>query len=257
MSIAVTTREQWGCPPTPVRYDVDPRGMTIHYPGPGRFRFADHKGCMAQVKAWDAQHRASGSIMLEYGGIVCQHGHYLEGRGRWGRLVARPGSNGTAAANSVRLSVQLMVGTLDSPPTDQELRWLAEVVAQARAQGCGLVVDGHRDWYATACPGDPLYRALPTIARYASTAPIPAPPTDPGGDDLDATQDLRLAQAWDSVTPGVEGQKTAGALYTLVADLSVKMDALADLSVKVDALTAKVDALTAPTQPPVEPPPFG
>lgn len=244
MTLLLSTRADWGWDPTtPVRRDVNPLGVTWHYPGPGRFRFTQHADCLRQVRTWDAQHRARGSNGLEYCWVVCQHGRFIEARSTWDRMIARPGSNGTTAANSVRVTGQFMAGTLDHPPTDVELGWMGEATAHARSQGAGLIVDGHRDHYATACPGDPIYLSLPIIARHAAATP---PPTQGGDDDLDATQDLRLAQAWDSVTPGVEGQKTAGALYTLVADLTVK----------VDALTAKVDALTTPTVPPVEPPPF-
>lgn len=174
MALKVSTREDWGCPPTTVRYDVSPQGMTLHWPGPGRFRFANHADCLRQVRAWDAMHRAKGSIMLEYNGLVCQHGYYIEGRARWGRLIARPGSNGTAYANSVRLSLQFMAGTFDAPPSELEQSWMGEVIARARAQGAGSIIDNHQAWYATDCAGNAIRAAIPNIARYASGTVAPS-----------------------------------------------------------------------------------
>ena len=251
MTLLISTRADWGWDPaTPVRRDVTPLGVTWHYPGPGRFRFATHDGCLAQVRAWDKQHRARGSNGLEYCWLVCQHGYFIEARSTWDRMIARPGSNGTAAANSIRVTGQFMAGTLDAPPSDQELRWMGEATARARSQSAGYIVDGHRDHYATACPGDAIYRALPTISRYASAPPAPVEPT-PGG-ELDATERLRLDQAWDSVTPGKEGEKAAGALFTAVLDLAGKIDAQATA---LADLAGKIDALSVPPAP-VEPPPF-
>lgn len=175
----IVTRAEWGwIPGTPVRTDVNPLGVTWHYPGPGRFRFDDHARCIEQVRAWDRMHRARGSNGLEYCGVGCQHRYFFEARSTWDRMIARPGSNGTAAANSIRVAYQFMAGTLDAPPNDTEVGWMAEVTARARSQGAGSIVDGHRDHYATACPGDALYRRLPDIRRIADEGPDDMPLTD-------------------------------------------------------------------------------
>ena len=178
MTVKLSTRADWRCPggydrPIPHRL-----GWSIHYPGPGRFRFSSHDQCLSQVRSWDQMHRNRGSAMLEYGGLVCQHGYYIEGRGTWGDLMQQPGSNGTAHANQRYPSLQLMMGTDDAPPTDQEYRWAAEVVARGFAQGLAEKVIGHRDTYATACPGDPIYNNLSTIKRYALDDTPPPPPKD-------------------------------------------------------------------------------
>ena len=177
--VKVSTRSDWGCPGGYHRPIPSPTGWSIHYPGPGRFRFDGHQGCLNQVKAWDTMHRNRGSAMLEYGGLVCQHGYYIEGRGTWGDLMQQPGSNGTGSANRKYPSLQMMMGTDDRPPTDLEYRWAGEVVGRGFAQGLPRVVIGHRDTYATACPGNPIYGNLDKIKAYA----LAGPGTDPGDDD--------------------------------------------------------------------------
>ena len=193
----VTWRAEWGWDPsTPVRRDVDPRGVTWHYPGPGRFRFATHAECLRQVKSWDGQHRARGSNGLEYCWVVCQHGYFIEARSTWAQMIARPGSNGTTAANSVRVTGQFMAGTFDAPPSDQEYRWMGEATAHARSQGAGTIVDGHRDHYATACPGDALYANLGRIAAYAAS------PTVEDEDDMTPEESQKLNSIFDAIFAG-------------------------------------------------------
>jgi hypothetical protein len=161
------TWREWGTTGA-VLEPVTPEGVAIHYPGPGSFVFASHDQCRRQARAWDVQHRQRGSRMLEYGALLCHHLIVIEGRNRRGTMLRRVGSNGTTDANLRALSIQLMRGTDDPNPTDDELAALGEWVALARDEGCGPDVTGHRDWYATACPGEPLYRALPTIRKYAN-----------------------------------------------------------------------------------------
>ena len=185
MTLKISSRADWGMPPTTFRYDMnrpDP-GIAIHYPGPGRFRYSSHQACLDQVRAWDQQHRNRGSLALEYGAVICQHGYLIEARSTWQRMQARPGSNGSAYANGEAISIQFMAGTDDPPPSDQEYQWMGEAVARAVSQGCRLSVTGHRDWYATACPGDPIYNNLGTIKRYAQGGTPPPTPT-PEDDDM-------------------------------------------------------------------------
>lgn len=216
----VSTRADWNCPPASVQPLPYPSGVSIHYPGPGRFRFDSHSRCLTQVRSWDAMHRARGSRMLEYGGLVCQHGYYIEGRGTWGNLKIRPGSNGTSYANERYASVQFMMGTLDAPPSDAEYRWMGEVVARAVSQGIPLRVIGHRDTYSTACPGDPIYNNLGKIRNYAANPGTPPPIEE---DDMTPEQDAILRElrqtltvVYDTLTPGQEGVKFDGEVYRQV-----------------------------------------
>lgn len=170
MTLKRETRAQWGArPPKNRRYDVTPKGVAVHYPGsPGSMRGQTHEQCRALLRGWQTMHMNRGSNDLEYGSLICQHGVWMEARTEFrGDLWrVRVGSNGTAAANTTHTSVQLMIGTADRI-TDQEKRWLAEAIAELRRHGWGPDVKGHRDFYATACPGDSIYRALPDISAMA------------------------------------------------------------------------------------------
>lgn len=162
------TRQQWGAAPARgVRTDVTPRGVSLHWPGPGSFAGQSHGRCREVMRSWQAMHMARGSLDLEYGLVVCPHLRVMEGRTVKGRPLTRVGSNGTAAANTTHTSVQLMRGASDGPPTVAELRVLGWVVGWFRDGGWGPAVTGHRDHFATSCPGPALYAALPRVKKFA------------------------------------------------------------------------------------------
>ena len=176
-------REQWGAvQPRTRRSDTSPRGVAIHYPGPGSFVRANHADCQAIMRGWQRMHMARGSNDLEYGAVLCHHLILMEARIEQDKPWVRVGSNGTAAANTTHTSVQLMRGTLDPVPTDEEIRALGEIVAWLREAGkWGPEVTGHCDHYPTACPGDPLYERRPDIRRIADC------PQEPPRDVIVAT----------------------------------------------------------------------
>lgn len=168
MALRRETRQAWGAkPPKNRRYDVNPRGVAIHYPGvTGTMRGLNHDQHRGLLRQWQAMHMNRGSNDLEYGSLICPCGVWMEGRTEFDNWFVRVGSNGTSAANTTHTSVQLLIGTADRI-TDQEIDWLAEAVAELRRHGWGPEVKGHRDFYATACPGDSIYNALPEIRRRA------------------------------------------------------------------------------------------
>lgn len=163
------TRAQWGAkPPRYRRTDVAPKGIAIHWPGPGSFVGQSHARCREVMRAWQQQHMANNSNDIEYGLILCPHLTLMEGRIEQDRPNVRVGSNGTREANYRFSSIQLMRGSGDGPPTDAEVHALAEAVAWLRkANGWQPIVGGHRDHVPTTCPGDALYRRLPEISRLA------------------------------------------------------------------------------------------
>lgn len=175
MTFTWETREQWGAePPRSRRSDTSPRGVAIHYPGPGQFTGSDHATCQARMRAWQRMHMQRGSNDLEYGLVLCEHLRLMEGRVEQDKPWVRVASNGTAAANTSHTSIQLMRGTLDPPPTDQEIAALGDAVAWLRENGgWGPEVTGHRDHYPTACPGDPLYARLGDIKHHADSPLVP------------------------------------------------------------------------------------
>jgi hypothetical protein len=175
MTLKRETRQQWGAKaPRNRRFDVSLKGVAIHYPGAtGSMRQLTHDQHRSLLRQWQAMHMNRGSNDLEYGSLICPCLIWMEGRtefrksGSTNYWQTRVGSNGTAAANTSHTSVQLLIGAADTP-TDAEVRALAEAVATLRKEGgWGNSVLGHRDHSSTACPGDAIYRTLPTIRKLA------------------------------------------------------------------------------------------
>jgi hypothetical protein len=118
--------------------------------------------------------------------VVCPHGHVFEGRG----AHHQTGANGGASLNRDHYAVCAMVGDSGlTEPTEAMLHGLRDAVEWLqRDGGAGPEVKGHRDGYATSCPGGPLYawvqRGAPRPGgRPAAPAPVaqqPAWPDWPG-----------------------------------------------------------------------------
>ncbi len=189
MDLRRETREQWGAlPPKHRRTDVTKQGVAIHYPGAASaFRGMSHDQHRSLLRQWQAQHMNRGSNDLEYGSVICPCGIWMEARTEWDKPFVRVGSNGTAAANTSHTSVQLMLGTGEAI-TEQEKQWLGGAVRWLRDQGWGADLRGHRDFVATACPGDSIYAALPAIDAYARNPAQPVPEEVP---------DMRMIEAPD------------------------------------------------------------
>lgn len=172
MTLRRETRQAWGAQrPRNRRYvtktDAALGGVVVHYPGvTGSMRHLRHDQHQALLRDWQRQHMARGSNDLEYGSLICPCGVWMEGRTEFDNWLVRVGSNGTQAANDRHTSIQLMIGAADQPTPDEKA-WLAEAIATLRSHGWGPDVAGHRDFVATACPGDPITAALPEIQAMA------------------------------------------------------------------------------------------
>ncbi|MFJ5156304.1 peptidoglycan-binding protein [Streptomyces sp. NPDC088353] len=175
----LVTRAGWGARPS--RYDLlyiaSTRGTKIHYEGtyvpksladPGA-----HGSCAGRVRDIQASHLANTTENysdIAYSAMVCPHGTVYEGRG----LHRQTGANGDQQLNRAHYAVCAMLG--DSGlvvPTDAMLDGLVDAIGWLRNGGdAGKEVLGHRDGYATACPGDPLYAWVQAGAkRPDGTAP--------------------------------------------------------------------------------------
>lgn len=158
------TRSAWGARPS--RYDLvyiaGTQGVKIHYEGtyvPKSLAAADaHGSCAGHVRDIQASHLANRQedySDIAYTAVVCPHGFVFEGRGQHRKTAA----NGDQALNAKDYAVCAMLG--DSglvQPTDAMLDGLVDAVQWLRSGGgAGSEILGHRDGYATSCPGDPLY----------------------------------------------------------------------------------------------------
>jgi len=130
--------------------------------------------CYARMRQIQRQHiHVKGWVDFAYTLAVCQHGEIFEGRGVGHRTAA----NGTTISNQNWYAVLALVGEGD-PIGTQLLVGLRTAVRYLRAHDAGDGLTGHRDHYATECPGGELYRWL--------TADMPVRQLDPPAEDTPA-----------------------------------------------------------------------
>lgn len=161
-------------------------GVKIHYEGtavPADLAAPDQHGrCAGRVNAIEASHMANlqeGWIAIAYSAVVCPHSYVFEGRG----AHVKNGANGGSSLNRDHYAVCAMVGDSGlTEPTEAMLHGLRDAVEWLqRDGGAGPEVKGHRDGYATSCPGGPLYRWVQAGAPRPGgpAAPVPAPTPKP------------------------------------------------------------------------------
>lgn len=173
-------RSAWGArKPRSVSAFTPDFGVTDHYEGVNLGTY-DHASCPSKVRGVQNYHMdAKGWVDIAYSDVVCQHGFVFEGRGP----LVRTAANGTNEGNDSAHATCALLGPADS--LTDELLWGMAVSAARLNRAARLAgLNGHRDWKSTACPGDPLYGALPTVrARHnvllTTPWPTPAPAQPP------------------------------------------------------------------------------
>ncbi|MGY0062863.1 peptidoglycan-binding protein [Streptomyces sp. LZ34] len=155
----LVTRAQLGWPASAAPNQATTKGVKVHYEGtPVSTRLlVDHNACIAEWQAIRKSHLANkvenySDIAYNYG--ACPHGFLLEGRG----IGKRTGANGNQSLNQAHYAIVGLVGSsgLTEPP-DAMLSAIRDGIDVLRKHGAGTEIKGHRDGYATACPGEPLY----------------------------------------------------------------------------------------------------
>jgi hypothetical protein len=149
-------RSAWGArkPSGPLTY-VDPYNRTeffVHYDGGDAVNVKDHAGCLARVKQDQAFHMdGRGWSDVGYNGLVCQHGRAIEGRG-----LDYVGAH-CPDHNTSGYGFQFMVGG-SQQPTDAAKARMRRLYDDACSHSKRtLAKRGHRDGFATECPGDQIY----------------------------------------------------------------------------------------------------
>lgn len=160
----VIYRKRWGAR-APKSHTPLPAGavdaLVVHYSASGADEQANHRNCAARVRAIQRYHMdTQGWADIAYNWLVCVHGSIYQGRG-WGVRSAA-----TGAANSHTVAVCFLgnddKGRQDATPAArQALREVYEFVKRRTPRR--IVAKGHRDFMATSCPGDELYRFLKTL----------------------------------------------------------------------------------------------
>jgi hypothetical protein len=156
----LVTRAQWGArdyrsPNGATGYSRARRGVKLHYLGT-TYTDRPHIQCAAYVRQLQAQHMdGNGWSDIGYSFVVCTHGWVYEGRG----LTRRNSANGSTSLNEQDYAVLLMVGSSGlTKPTDEQLHGARDAIEYCRSEGpAGTWLGGHRDGYATQCPGEAVY----------------------------------------------------------------------------------------------------
>jgi hypothetical protein len=176
----LVTRDQLGWPASAAPTQTSTKGVKVHYEGTAVSTklLTDHNACLAEWQAIRKSHLANvkegySDIAYNYG--ACPHGYLLEGRG----IGHRTGANGNQPLNIAHYAIVGLVGSEGlTQPTDEMLGAIRDGIELLRQHGAGTEIKGHRDGYATACPGGPLYAWVQKGApRPAGTATSPGTPT--------------------------------------------------------------------------------
>lgn len=226
-------------------------GTKIHYEGtsvPADLAGPDQHGrCAGRVNAIEASHLSNlneGWIAIAYTAVVCPHGTVYEGRG----AHVKNGANGSSSLNQAHYAVCAMVGDSGlTEPTEAQLHGLRDAIEWLqRDGGAGPEVKGHRDGYATSCPGGPLYRWVQAGAPRPGNQPPPPeqpkPPTPqpqtpawPGqylkyrspmlhSDDVRRWQQRLRDRGWQITVDGWYGQESDSVCRRFQADKGLTRD---------------------------------
>ncbi|WP_405848186.1 peptidoglycan-binding protein [Streptomyces niveus] len=178
----LVTRAALGWPASAAPSQSSTKGVKVHYEGTAVSTklLTDHNACLAEWKAIRKSHLANtaeGYSDVAYNYAACPHGFLLEGRG----LRKRTGANGNQALNQAHYAILGLVGSSGlTEPTDAMLSAIRDGIELLRKNGAGNEIKGHRDGYATACPGTALYawvlKGAPRPGGTTTTPPVPKPP---------------------------------------------------------------------------------
>ncbi len=200
----IESRAAWGARrPRSAGHLAATRGVKAHYTG-GRVdpaTLTDHEACRAAVRVIQAQHMdGNGWADLGYSMVVCGHDRAMIGRGPH----VLPAANGPGL-NSGHYAVLLLVGTSGvTEPTDGMKRAFHGARTYLRTHGAaGPAIEGHRDGYATDCPGTPVYAWVRAGAPLPLTPPAPSAPHEE--EDMPEIVSLGLEDDI-TVPPGVDYQ---------------------------------------------------
>lgn len=215
------SRKDLGWPPSaaPIQQG-NPLGCKIHYEGtvsPVR----DHSHCKdywTQIRNSHLANKAEGYSDVAYNLAVCRHGYVLEGRGPGHQT----GANGNQALNKAHYSICVLYGTNDTSVSSEVVSAVREAILYLRDHGAGKEIKGHRDGYATACPGDPLYALVKSGAFE--------PKQKEEEDELPTPKDVWL----------YKGKDEKSDVYAYVRNTKAKVDEIED---KLDKLIAAVAKL--------------
>lgn len=171
----LVTRDDLGWADTASAYWPNADGVKVHYEGTA-VHINSHDDCWREWRNIRASHLANtaenySDIAYNFG--ACKHGYVFEGRG----LRHKTGANGNQTLNGHHYSVVAFLGDSgDTEPTPEMLHAIRDAIEYMQRNGAGSEIKGHRDGYATSCPGQPLYNWV--------TAGAPRPEDDMTPDEI-------------------------------------------------------------------------
>lgn len=231
------SRQQWGARPSKGTTAVSAnRGVKVHYVGSHVPKGMPHSACDALVRQIQKSHMTRKPVPyndIGYSLLACNHGYVFMGRGPH----VLPAANGKNL-NSGHYAICGLVGSSgQTHPSDAMLNGIRDGIEYLRRTGmAGREIKGHRDGYATECPGEFLY------AWVRQGAPRVGHVT-PGKDgEMEPTTQVQVGTAWDKAFDKPHYQ--AGYLWVeTLARARAADEKLDKLAAQVAALTAKIDAL--------------
>jgi hypothetical protein len=171
------SRKELGWPVSAAPAQATAKGVKIHYTG-SPTSCKTHADCVRLFKDIRKSHLsnlAEGYSDIAYNLGVCLHGYVFEGRGR----KKRSGANGNMALNQAHYAIVAFLGSSgDTKPSEEMIEGLKDAIEYMRGGGAGNEIGGHRDGYATLCPGEPLY-ALVKAGKLVPGPKTPAPKPQP------------------------------------------------------------------------------
>lgn len=239
MTFTLKTRSDFGWGPTPASAASCNQGLVIHYDSVDRgLPAADHSTCTAYWKTTRDFHiKTRGWLDIGYSYGACPHGAIFEGRGFGRQQAAQP------TGNTTWHSVTTMLGPSEDVTEAQRVA-IIRLHDHLVTRGVGRSQKGHRDFSATACPGDRVYSMIKAGRFSPGSAPIREGqkmtpeeiatavwdrrlPT-PSGDLMTAAAHLRVLWA--------KAERSEGRVVSLAAQVGALQGAVAALA--TDGLTA-------------------
>lgn len=200
MTLNIVSRSQWGA--TPWRGNginhvafSEKDCFLVHYHG-GEPRHSTGVGVPREV---ESIHLGKGWDGVGYNFLVDQDGVIYEGRGWTGVGAQCPGYNRRG------VGVYVAVGGNQTPSAAALTSVRALYDEHARKLGRAPRQMGHRDGFATACPGAKLYAWVksgmpsPGVGSAGTSAPAPAPKPKPSGLDVDGKLGPATIRRWQQV----------------------------------------------------------
>lgn len=172
--VTFVPRSELGWPPSAAPEQLTAYGVKIHYEGT-HVSIDSHDECVEEVKAIRRSHLANTTENysdIAYNLLACRHGYVFEGRGR----RKRTGANGNQELNRGHYAICGLLGDSgDTEPTPEMIEGIKWGITYLRQDCTSKDIGGHRDGYATSCPGEPLWRLVQNGGLEPDGSPPPKP----------------------------------------------------------------------------------